>query len=171
MLEREGLSKRVKVISRERITDSFVISPAVKGALVTRLQETHRLCVWAFRDSPLDLDMLCKADRAIIIVSKEQTRSKTIDTALKNAIDSKNLRPHQAILPSNVSPRLDITQLPLIKLTKPEFVKSLLDKQYTHGGLQVLYATDRSAAKLLATPMRNTAITGPDLREAHRRVR
>ena len=73
------------------------------------------------------------------------------------------------MLPSNVSPRLDITKLPTIKLTEPEFVKSLLGGRYTHG-LQVLCATDRIAAKLLATRMRDAAVAGPDLREAHRRV-
>ena len=170
VLEREGLSEKVKVIGGGRIADGFVVSPAVKGALVTRLREAHGICVWAFGDSPLDLDMLCKADRTIIVVGEEQTRSKTMDTALKNAIDNDGLRAHQAVLPSNASPRLDITKLPTIKLTEPEFVKSLLGGRYTHDGLQVLCATDRNAAKRLATPMRDAAVAGPDLREAHRRV-
>ena len=87
VLERECLSEKVKVIGGGRIADGFVVSPAVKGALVARLREAHGICVWAFGDSPLDLDMLCKADRAIIVVGEEQTRSKTMDAALKNAID------------------------------------------------------------------------------------
>ena len=135
MLEREGLSEKVKVIDGGRIADGFVVSLAVKGALITRLREAHGIYVWAFGDSPLDLDMLCKTDRTIIVVSEEQTRSKTMDTALKNAIDNNGLRAHQAVLPSNVSPRLDITKLPTIKLTEPEFVKSLLGGRYTHDSL------------------------------------
>ncbi|KAK3171839.1 hypothetical protein OEA41_003923 [Lepraria neglecta] len=170
VLEKEGLSEKVKVIGGGRIADGFVVSAAVKGALVARLKETHHMYVWAFGDSPLDLDMLRKADRAIIVVGEEQTRSKTMDAALTNAIDYDGLRAHQAVLPSNASPRLDVTKLPVIKLTEPEFVKSLLCGRYVHGDLQVLCATDRNAAKLLATPMRDAAVAGPDLREAHRRV-
>ncbi len=169
VLEREGLSEKVKVIGGGRIADGFIVSAAVKGALVARLREAHHMYVWAFGDSPLDLDMLRKADQAIIVVGEEQTRSRTMDAALTNAIDD-GLRARQAVLPSNASPRLDITKLPIIKLTEPEFIKSLLCDRYTHGGLQVLCATDRNAAKLLATPMRDAAVAGPDLREAHRRV-
>ena len=170
VLEREGLSEKVKVIGGGRIADGFVVSPAVKGALVTRLREAHHIYVWAFGDSPLDLDMLRKADRAIIVVGEEQTRSKTMDAALTNAIDRDSLWARRDVLPSNASPRLDITKLPIVKLTEPGFVKSLLCGRYTHDGLQVLCATDRNAAKLLATPMRDAAVAGPDLREAHRRV-
>lgn len=170
VLEREGLSEKVKVVGGGRIADGFVVSATVKGALVARLREAHHMYVWAFGDSPLDLDMLRKADRAIIVVGEEPTRSKTMDAALTNAIDNDGLRAHQAVLPSNASPRLDITKLPMIKLTDPDFVKSLLCGRYTHGGLQVLCATDKNAAKLLATRMRDAAVSGPDLREAHRRV-
>lgn len=170
VLERERLSEKVKVIGGGRIADGFVVSAAVKGALVARLREVHHMRVWAFGDSPLDLDMLRKADRAIIVVGEEQTRSKTMDAALTSAIDYDGLRAHQAVLPSNASPRLDTTKLPMIKLTEPAFVKSLLCDRYTHDGLQVLCATDRNSAKLLATRMRDAAVAGPDLREAHRRV-
>lgn len=170
VLEREGLSEKVKVIGGGRIADGFVVSAAVKGALVSRLRETHHICVWAFRDSPLDLDMLCMADQAIIVVGEEQTRSKTMDAALTSAIDYHGLRARQAVLPIKASPRLDITKLPMIKLTEPEFVESLLRGRSTHGGLQVLCPTDTNAAKLLATPMRDAAVAGPDLREAHRFV-
>ena len=170
VLDREGLSEKVKVIGGGRIADGFVVSAAVKAALVARLQETHGICVWAFGDSPLDLDMLRKADEAIVVVGKKQTRSKTMDAALKKAIDDNGLRAHQAVLPSNASPRLDTTKLPIIKLTDPEFVKSLLCDRYTHGDLQVFCAAERNAAKLLATRMRDAAVAGPDLREAHRRV-
>ncbi|CAD6568849.1 MAG: hypothetical protein ASARMPRED_002077 [Alectoria sarmentosa] len=169
VLEREGLSEKVKVIGGGRIADGFVVSASVKAALVARLQEAHRICVWAFGDSPLDLDMLRKADRAIVVVGEKQTRSKTMDAALTNAIDN-GLRAHQAVLPSNALLRLDTNKLPTIKLTEPEFVKSLLCDRYTHGGLQVLLAAERNAAKLLATRMRDAAVAGPDLREAHRRV-
>ena len=170
VLEREGLSEKVKVLGGGRIADGFVVSAAVKGALVARLREVHHKNVWAFGDSPLDLDMLCKADRAIVVVGEEHTRSKTMDVALIKAIDHNGLRASQVVLPSNASPRLDTTRLPVIKVTDPDFVKALLRGRYTRGGLQILCATEKNAAKLLATPMRDAAVGGPSLREAHRRA-
>lgn len=169
VLEREGLAEKVKVIGGGRIADGFVVTAAVKGALVARLQEAH-MRVWAFGDSPLDLDMLRKADHRIIVVGEEQTRSKSMDAVLTNAIDYNDLRARQVLLPSNSSPRLNTTKLPITKLTEPKLVESLLDDRYTHDGLQVLCATDKNAAKLLATRMRDAAVAGPDLREVHRRV-
>ena len=170
VLEREGLSGKVKLLGGGRIADGFVVSAAVKAALVTRMKEVYHMSVWAFGDSPLDLDMFRKADHAIVVVGNEQTRSKTMDAALESAIDKDDLRARQILLPSNASPRLDVTKLPTIKLTEPGVVKSLLNHQYTPDGLQVLCATDKSATKLLATRMRDAAVAGPDLREAHRRV-
>ena len=170
VLEREGLSKKVKVIGGGRVADGFVVSPTVKGTLVARLRDFHHIRVWAFGDSPLDMDMLGKADEAIIVVGEEQTRSKTMDALLTEAIDNDGFRAHQALLPSNASPRLDISKLPLIKLTEPAFVEALLSGSYTKSGPQVLCATNENAAKLLATRMRDAAVAGPDLREVHRRV-
>ncbi|CAM6002791.1 unnamed protein product [Sphagnum balticum] len=169
ILEREGLSKTVKVIGGGRIADGFVVTAAVKAAIVARFREVYHMYVWAFGDSVLDLPMLSKADQAIVVVGEEQTRSKTMDAALLNAIDNDGLRAGQVLLPSNVSPRLDNTKLPLIQLTDPEFIDSLIRRRSRHP-LQVLHATDRNAAKLLMTPMRDATVAGPVLREAHRRV-
>ena len=169
VLEREGLSKTVKVIGGGRIADGFVVTAAVKAAIVGRLRDIHHMYVWVFGDSVLDLPMLSKADQAIVVVSEEQTRSKTMDAALANAIDNDGLRARQALLPSNASPRLETTKLPLIQLTDPEFIDSITRRRSRHS-LQVLHATDRNAAKLLMTPMRDATVAGPVLREAHRRV-
>jgi uracil phosphoribosyltransferase/adenylate kinase len=170
VLEREGLSKTVKVIGGGRIADGFIVTAAVKATLVARLRDTNQMYVWAFGDSPLDLEMLSKADQAIVVVGEEQTRSKSMDAALINAIDNNSLRARQAVLPSNASPRLDTTKLPLIQLTDHQFVDSVLCRHKRHAGIQLLHATDRSAAKLLMTPMRDAKVAGPILREAHRRV-
>ncbi|OCK85219.1 hypothetical protein K432DRAFT_400421 [Lepidopterella palustris CBS 459.81] len=170
VLEREGLSKTVKVVGGGRIADGFVVTAAVKAALVARSRDTHKMYVWAFGDSPLDLDMLSKADEAIVVVGEEQTRSKTMDAALMNAIDNNGLRACQAVLPSNASPRLNTTKLPLIQLTENEFVDSVLCRRYRHASLQVLHATDKPAAKLLMTPMRDATVVGPPLLNAHKRV-
>jgi len=74
------------------------------------------------------------------------------------------------LLLSSASLRLNETRLPIIKLTAPEFINSLLGGRYTHGGLQVLCTIEGTTAKLLATPIRDVGVAGPDLRGAHRRV-
>lgn len=169
VLKREGLSKTVAVIGGGRISDGIVVTAAVKGALVTRLRDTHRLHVWAFGDSPLDLDMLREAHQAIVVVGEERTRSRTMDAELINAIDTKGLCARQALLPSVAIPHVSITKLPVVQLTDPELVKSLLSHP-RHTQLQFLHTTNRPAAKLLATSMRDANVSGPVLRKAHRRV-
>ena len=76
--------------------------------------------------------MLSKADQAIVVVGEEQTRSKTINAILLNAIDNDGLRARQALLPSNASPRLDTTKLPLIQLTDPKFIDSIIRRRSQH---------------------------------------
>ncbi|CAZ84860.1 unnamed protein product [Tuber melanosporum] len=169
VLEREGLSKTVKVIGGGRVADGFVVTAAVKAAVVARLRDIHHMHVWAFGDSVLDLPMLSKADQAIVVVGEEETRSKTMDEALLNAIDNDGLRARQTLIPGNVPPRLDTTKLPLVQLADPKFIDSLIHQRTRHP-LQVLHATDRGAARLLMTPMRDATVAGPALREAHRRV-
>jgi len=60
--------------------------------------------------------MLRKGDQAIVVVGEEQARSKTMDAALLNAFDNDGLSAQQVLLPSNASPRLDTTKLPLVQL-------------------------------------------------------
>ena len=183
VLEREGLSAKVKVVGGGRLADGFVVTETVKGAMVDHLRRTHQIYVWAFGDSPLDLDMLRRADRAIVVVGEEQTRSKSMDAALAHAINNEGLQANQVVLPSSASPRLKVNDLPLINLIGPNFLESLLgtryrngglglslSTRYTHGGLEITSAAHRNAAKLLATRMRDAAVAGPYLREAHRRV-
>ena len=116
ILEKEGLSQKVKAIGGGRLSDSFVVTPAVKWALVAHLQDVHQLYVWAFGDSPLDLEMLCKADRAVVVVGEAHSRSKSMDAGLISAIDNNHIWLHQALLPSTVPPRLDTTKLPWMNL-------------------------------------------------------
>jgi hypothetical protein len=170
VLEREGLSKTVEVIAGGRVADSLVVTANVKAALVSRLRDTHQMFVWAFRDSPLDLEMLCKADEAIVMVGEEQSRSKTMDNTLINALSSGRLRARQAVLPENASHRLDIITLPLVQLTDRQFVNSVVRRHSRHADIQVRHATGQSAAKLLMTPIRNTTVVGPALRNSYSQV-
>lgn len=170
VLEREGLSKTVKVIGGGRIEDGIVITATVKAALVDRLRNVHQMYVWAFGDSPLDLEMLGKADQAIVVVGDKKTRSSIMDAALMKAIVFDGLRAHQTLLPHYVSPRSEPDKLPVLKLTDPKFLDSILCRRGRRAGLEVLHATEKNAGRILMTPMRDAKLAGPALREAHRRV-
>ncbi|KAH4185763.1 hypothetical protein HBI46_181260 [Parastagonospora nodorum] len=170
VLKRAGLSDSVKVIAGGRISDGYVVTGPVKAALVARSQELHNMFVWAFGDSVLDLGMLRNADRAIIVTGDEQTRSKTMDAALKDVIDHGAFRAHQVLLPSHVQPRLSTLKLPLIQLTDRGFVDELLGVRKRRATTQLVHAGDRNAAKLLMTSMRDAAVSGPELRKFHGRV-
>ncbi|KAK6527375.1 hypothetical protein TWF281_010555 [Arthrobotrys megalospora] len=169
VLEKEGLSEKVKVIGGGRIADGFVVTAAVKAAIVTRLKEIDCMQVIAFGDSVLDLPMLCEADQAIVVVGREETRSTTMDTPLLEALENGGLLARQVLLPSNTSPRLDTVILPLIDITNSGFIDAIIRRRSSNS-LQVLHATERNATKLLMTPMRDAAVAGPALREAHRQV-
>ena len=167
VLEREGLAKRVIVIGGGRLSDAPVMTPALKAALVTRLRDVHSSYVWAFGDSPLDLGMLKAANQAIVVTGDKTMRSVSMDEALTRSIGQDGFRPRQAVLPSNATARLDACRLPLVHLTDEFFVESLFVRRQN---LHILHATDRFAAKLLMTPMRDAAISGPALRDIHSRV-
>jgi uracil phosphoribosyltransferase/phosphoserine phosphatase len=167
VMEKEGLHT-VLVIGGGRLNNGTVVTPAVKANLVTHLQNEYDKTVWAFGDSPLDLEMLIRANHAVVVVGDEKTRSKSMEAAVLHAIETQGLQAHQALLPDTASPMLDTNKLPLLRLTSREFVRSLLTWGDRVGYLPTNLATDRPAAKLLATPMRDAATTGPALREAHR---
>ncbi|KAK3944418.1 uracil phosphoribosyltransferase-domain-containing protein [Diplogelasinospora grovesii] len=170
VLEREGLSKTVEVIGGGRLADGFVVTAEVKAALVGRLRDVHQVSVWAFGDSVLDLPMLFRAHHAIVVVGEEQTRSKSMDAALSRAIDNDGLHARQALLPSDVRPRLDTTRLPLVELSDRDFIDAILGTRKQPAASRLLHATDCNASKLLTAPTRDARIAGPTLREAHRRV-
>ena len=86
----------------------------------------YQLYVWAFGDSPLDLDILRKADQAIAVVCDAQSRYKSMDVALTSAIDNDSIRVCQVLLPSSVPPRMDTAKLPQIQHTDHELFNSVL---------------------------------------------
>ena len=194
VLEKHGLFNQVKVVGGGRIRDKLpVVTPKVKGQLVTHLQRELGVRVWAFGDSPVDLEMLIQADHAIIVVGEKDKRSTTMDDALTKTITQRGLRAHQVLLPGNVSPRLDTEKLPPIQLAQ-----ELLDDIFMRCGLQrpahvhhakgvkavkasktskrdasdaqVIHSTESNATKVLMTATRDKSMAGPQLREAHRKV-
>ena len=169
ILAREGLSERVKVIGGGRIADRFVVTASVKAALVSRLRDIHHMYVLAFGDSTLDLGMLSEAHEAVVVVGEKQIRSVTMEKDLLHAIDNDGLRARQVLLPPHALPRLDTTKLPRVRFTDKEFMESIL-RRHKPSNLRIVHATDRSAANLLMTPMRNATVAGPALRKAHGQV-
>ncbi|KAI1430537.1 uracil phosphoribosyltransferase-domain-containing protein [Xylaria sp. CBS 124048] len=171
VIGRIGLAGLVRVIGSGRVSDGFVVTPAVKAALVCRMKDVYHKHVWAFGDGPLDLPMLAKADHAIIVVGKEDKRSKSMDSLLLRAIEHDGLKARQLLLPKDAPPRLNVTKLPIIPINDLKFA------DFTHGGPlketypgSLMHATDRSAAKILMTPTRDAGIKGPALRKAHHRI-
>ncbi|KAI9042046.1 uracil phosphoribosyltransferase [Aspergillus affinis] len=169
IIAREGLSNSITVIGGGRIADGFVVTPEVKASLVESLQNNYKMEVWAFGDSPLDIPMLKKADRAMVIVGDATTRSRSMENELGKAIRDDLLSAHQVLLPSSVPPRLDTTILPTLDLMEPKFINSLLSHRNPPNALSILDASQKAASKVLQTPMRDASILGPDLRKAHRR--
>ncbi|KAF2834672.1 hypothetical protein M501DRAFT_943718 [Patellaria atrata CBS 101060] len=168
VLEREGVSHSVKVIGGGRISDGFVVTANVKAALVRQLRATHGMHVWAFGDSPLDLEMLKEANHAVVVVGDETSRSKTMEADLRSSI-AKGLRTRQALLPPDVLPRLDPMILPIVSFSERGFIDSIINN-HRKPDIRVIEATNTNAARLLMTATRDERHCGPMLREAHRRI-
>ncbi|EED18669.1 conserved hypothetical protein [Talaromyces stipitatus ATCC 10500] len=170
VLQREGLSEKIKVIGGGRLSDRIVVTPSAKEAVVDRLQEHYKTYVWAFGDSPLDIPMLKKANQAIIVVGNKNERSKTMDEALEQAFEDADFKPQQVVLPSDAPPRLDATRLPVMSLTQQQFTADVFTRGRPKQNIDIISATDRTSAKLLMTAMRDARNNGPILCKAHRRV-
>lgn len=165
-----GLEGGVHIIGGGRIADGVVVNADIKKILVQRLQSVHSLYVWAFGDSPLDLKMLAEANEAIVVVGEEEDRSTTMDSSLRDAI-SDGFQARQALIPKAISPRLSTAEIPLVDLNDGRFLSSVFClRQRQRPRLSFVHSTAKNAAKLLMTPMRDAAVSGPALREAHRRV-
>ncbi|KAE8322298.1 uracil phosphoribosyltransferase-domain-containing protein [Aspergillus sergii] len=157
VLELEGLQEKITVIGGGRISDGFVVTAEVKGALVGHLKDKHHLEVCAFGNSLLDLVMLSRADKAIVVVGDEASKS------------NDGLKAKQCLRPSHVSPRLTTEVLPIIELMDPGFMDSLVSECGEATKLKVISADklNPEAVKILMRPMRNANVQGPRLREAH----
>lgn len=100
ILQNFKLFDKIKVVGAGRGVDGLVMTPDVKYAIVAYLQKKRNMNVWAFGDSPLDLLMLRKADHAFVAVGHEETRSKSMEKELENAIkvEGSHFRPRQTLL-------------------------------------------------------------------------
>lgn len=169
VLEHYGLADSVKVIGGGRFSSGYIVTPQVKAAVVSHLRDVHELCVWAFGDSPLDIPMLWEADQAILVVGEWYKRSKTMDEELERVIREYYLRARQILLPSTASARLDTNTLPIVSMDE-DLVNSIIDRRPDRQPLKICDATNKAAAKLLMSPMRDAAVFGPMLGQAHANV-
>ncbi|KAG8167024.1 hypothetical protein KVR01_002713 [Diaporthe batatas] len=166
VLQRVQSSAHVDIIGGGRISDSFVVTPEVKAAVVERLRKHYGVQVYAFGDSEVDIPMLRAADRAYVVTGDVETRSKSMDQALLNAISS-GLCPRQILLPPGSRPRLAEGVVPIVEMNAA-FFHDILARRSNDPQLGRVHATGSAAAKILMTPMRDAGVAGPGLREAHR---
>ena len=170
ILHRHGLHA-VPVLGAGRLHD-LVVDMTVKAKIVTVLRNEYEVYVTAFGDSPTDLRMLAEANRAIVVVGDEKGRSKTMDLELSLLAQDGKLTPEQAIMVPGALPRVNAHGTPFagVSLTDPAFLDSILNRVSPSTKLEVILASDESAAKLLMTPTRDATIRGPALRKAHEKM-
>lgn len=100
----------MSIIDGSRLMDGRVLTPAVKSALVKRLQETHSVNVWAFGYSVVYLSMLKQADQAIVVVVVANSTTRCDDGTEKAleqaAVDIDGFRARQVLLSPKTKPRL-----------------------------------------------------------------
>ncbi|KAF1937630.1 hypothetical protein EJ02DRAFT_505892 [Clathrospora elynae] len=164
VLMRYGLS-HISVIGGGRLADGYVVTGLIKGHVADQLHE-KKLRVVAFGDSPLDIEMLRKADEAYVVVGDESTRSTSMDEVLAKVIHKQGLSALQVALPKTAKYRLDLDTLPKTTLDNAE-----LDFIFRRGSsARFVHATDKNSAKLLMTATRDAANRSHALRKAHERV-
>jgi len=158
-----NLSATVPIIGNGLLSNGYVVTPKTKADIVDRLQHHHKLYVCAIGDSEVDLPMLKKAHQALVIVGPESSRSKSFDAKLQNAIENEGLRARQVLLPPDSKPRLNSKILPTVSLD--EAFPTALTKQ--ESPLKIFDASEKPAAKLLASSTRNANVHGLALQQAH----
>lgn len=162
VLEAAGVSE-VEVIGAEM--NGITIIPELKGVLVDRLHNVHKQFVWAFGDSPVDLPMLCKADRAVIVVGEKSSRSRSMEDKLGAAVQE-GLQASQLLMQDKKDALLlDTTQLSLFDLHDNHSIEAILSPPRR---FQYRAATDKSSTKLLMSATRDAGCSGTTLVDAHR---
>ena len=88
------------------------------------------------------MEILYKADEAIVVVGEERDRSTTVDTEFAKAMNRDGLEARQALIPPTVSPQLDTSKLPVVSLTSSKFLKEIFgDNSHQNAKLQVSHLT------------------------------
>lgn len=166
VLQRDVPNSNFTVIGCNEFIDGYVVTPETKANLVTRLRDDHNLYVCAIGDSQVDVEMLTRADMSFVVVGPEGGRSTSVEPELLKAFKENGLRARQILFPPDSAPRLTDKELPKANFDAESFLKEL-GKPH---GLHFVHATDKPAAKLLATDSRNVDIHGLNLQRVHRKI-
>jgi hypothetical protein len=125
------MSEFMPVIGAGIVSDGYIINPQSKAGIVSQLQIRSDAIVWAFGDSPIDMPMLTEADHAVVVVGGKQSRSSSMDEALKQALGG--FKPcFRQLLVGDSSPRLDEATLPVV--TGPVRIGGGADPRRRLGG-------------------------------------
>lgn len=169
LLQKQNLSDKVDLVAGGRISDGFVVPPSVKAALVTHLQKSYEVKVFAFGDGIQDLDMLNTADQAVLAVGENTETSQDMAVAIeKSGRPVQQIRIRQALFPPASAARPDVSKVPIVDITSTEFVNSIISRWRSDD--KILHLSHRTSTKLLRTPLRDAKCTGPALRDAHHRI-
>ena len=169
ILANHGLPS-IRVIGTGRL-DGLIINDTVKAALVDRLRsESYNIRVTAFGDDRDDMPMLCRADRAIIVVGDEESKAMLVDGALKGAMSSGKLKPEQAVISPASSARLNAKKIPEVSLSDPTFLNALFGDRTPPIKLRIIDGTDKTAAKLLNGAVRCAKAKGEDSQLSESRI-
>jgi phosphoserine phosphatase/uracil phosphoribosyltransferase len=165
VIEALDLSGTVPIIGNGLLSNGHVVTPMTKADIVSRLKHHYKLHVCAVGDSEVDLPMLKEAHQALVVMGPESSRSKSFDAKLQNAIDNEGLRARQVMLPPGSTPTLNTNKLPTVKLGQA-FLAALSTHDHSHS-LKFYDASDKPAAKLLASNTRSANVYGLALQHAH----
>lgn len=101
VLEKEKLSEDVGVIGGGRQEDRALMTPEVKGRLITVLQEQCNADVWAFGSGEVDSIMLMKANQAVLITNSERWLMENVTPDWKDVLQLICPQLHDVILATN----------------------------------------------------------------------
>ncbi|KAJ5471916.1 hypothetical protein N7539_008485 [Penicillium diatomitis] len=106
-------------------------------------------------------NMMQEADEVIVVTGEQSTRSESMD---KKLIGVDGFWPRRIALPHLAPPRV------LAHLTGTSVIQSIFTRHNRLRRIDISHATEKATAKLLMTLMRDSAISGRRLRDAHEEV-
>jgi hypothetical protein len=101
VLKKVELFETVGLIGGGRHEDRAIVTPDVKGWLITLLQEQCNTKVWAFGSGEVDSIMLMKANQAVLITDSERWLTEDVKPNWKDVLDLICPQLHDVILATN----------------------------------------------------------------------
>jgi 2-hydroxy-3-keto-5-methylthiopentenyl-1-phosphate phosphatase/uracil phosphoribosyltransferase len=164
VLERELPNNNILIVGGNDSIEGYVVTPRTKANVVDQLRTEHEVNVYAIGDGFLDVEMLTKADRALVVVGSKDESGDSVE--LQRAFKENGLRVRRIVLPPDSAFRLTNEEPPKAAFDPASF----LDELETPRGLNFVRAANKSAVKLLTADSRNLDIHGQDLQRAERKI-